>query len=107
MVYDVTSFLEEHPGGDEVIIMASGKDATADFENVGHSSDAREKLKELYIGDIDESTLPVKQQFAPPPPPPAPKQHEESGNSSKVLLYILPLFIFGVAFLFRFYSKSE
>ncbi|KAK8541580.1 hypothetical protein V6N13_137815 [Hibiscus sabdariffa] len=36
-VYNVTKFLEDHPGGDEVLLSATGKDATDDFEDVGHS----------------------------------------------------------------------
>ncbi|KAG5629034.1 hypothetical protein H5410_000751 [Solanum commersonii] len=39
-VYDVTPFMEDHPGGDEVLLSASGKDATNDFEDVGHSDSA-------------------------------------------------------------------
>lgn len=30
-VYDVTQFLEEHPGGDEVILSATGNPPTAHF----------------------------------------------------------------------------
>ncbi|KAI3449301.1 hypothetical protein Pfo_005966 [Paulownia fortunei] len=105
-VYDVTPFLEEHPGGDEVMLMSSGKDATADFEDVGHSDDAQEKMKEFFIGHIDESTLPVKQQHTPPPTASS-TANQDSGDSSKILLYILPLLILGVAFLLRFYSKKE
>ncbi|KAE8708609.1 Cytochrome b5 [Hibiscus syriacus] len=33
-VYDVTPFMEDHPGGDEVLLSATGKDATNDFEDV-------------------------------------------------------------------------
>ncbi|AYV80661.1 MAG: putative Cytochrome b5 [Harvfovirus sp.] len=47
-VYDVTKFLESHPGGKEILIMYSGTDATADFEDIFHSSDA-EKLMEKYL----------------------------------------------------------
>ncbi|KAK6142657.1 hypothetical protein DH2020_023009 [Rehmannia glutinosa] len=104
-VYDVTPFLEEHPGGDEVLIMSTGKDATTDFEDVGHSDDAQEKMKEFLIGDIDESTLPVKQHDATPTI--SPTANRGSGDSSRILLFILPLLILGVAFLMRFYSKKE
>ena len=30
----------------------AGGDATESFEDVGHSSDAREMLKQYYIGDV-------------------------------------------------------
>jgi len=54
-VYDVTKFLEEHPGGEEVLLEQAGKDATENFEDVGHSTDARTMMKEFQIGElIDE-----------------------------------------------------
>ncbi|VDM57926.1 unnamed protein product [Angiostrongylus costaricensis] len=51
-VYDVTIFLSEHPGGLEAITEFAGKDATASFEDVGHSKDAREMTKEYLIGRL-------------------------------------------------------
>ncbi|XP_029464163.1 cytochrome b5 [Rhinatrema bivittatum] len=51
-VYDVTRFVEEHPGGEEVLLEQAGGDATESFEDVGHSPDAREMLKQYYIGDV-------------------------------------------------------
>uniref|UniRef100_A0A8I5KYK4 Cytochrome b5 type B n=1 Tax=Homo sapiens TaxID=9606 RepID=A0A8I5KYK4_HUMAN len=56
-VYDVTRFLNEHPGGEEVLLEQAGVDASESFEDVGHSSDAREMLKQYYIGDIHPSDL--------------------------------------------------
>jgi len=53
-VYDVTKFLDEHPGGEEILFESAGDDATEAFEDVGHSSDAREMLEEYYIGEIAE-----------------------------------------------------
>merc|ERR1711879_1137230 len=49
-VYDVTKFLDEHPGGEEVLIETAGKDASEAFEDVGHSTDAREEDR---IGSVD------------------------------------------------------
>ncbi|XAR71596.1 hypothetical protein NMG60_11017949 [Bertholletia excelsa] len=57
-VYDVTPFMDDHPGGDEVLLSATGKDATNDFEDVGHSDSAREMMEKYYIGEIDVSTFP-------------------------------------------------
>ncbi|NXV16700.1 CYB5B protein, partial [Uria aalge] len=51
-VYDVTRFLEEHPGGEEVLLEQAGKDATESFEDVGHSTDARDMLQQYYIGEV-------------------------------------------------------
>ncbi|KAJ2085755.1 hypothetical protein GGI16_006732, partial [Coemansia sp. S142-1] len=52
-VYDVTKFLDEHPGGEEVILEHAGIDATEAFEDIGHSDDARELLKDYFIGDLE------------------------------------------------------
>ncbi|XP_041455599.1 cytochrome b5-like isoform X2 [Lytechinus variegatus] len=53
-VYDVTDFLDEHPGGEEVMIEQAGGDGSESFEDVGHSSDARELMKDYYIGELAE-----------------------------------------------------
>ena len=42
----------QHPGGEEILVENSGKISTEEFEDVGHSSDAREMMKEYYIGDL-------------------------------------------------------
>ncbi|KAI5468139.1 cytochrome b5-like heme/steroid binding domain-containing protein [Mariannaea sp. PMI_226] len=51
-VYDCTSFIDEHPGGEEVLLDIAGKDATEAFEDVGHSDEAREILQDLSIGNL-------------------------------------------------------
>uniref|UniRef100_A0A182RW11 Cytochrome b5 heme-binding domain-containing protein n=1 Tax=Anopheles funestus TaxID=62324 RepID=A0A182RW11_ANOFN len=49
-VYDVTQYMEDHPGGSELIAEWAGKDGTKDFDDFGHSSDALRLLKTLQIG---------------------------------------------------------
>ena len=49
-VYDVTAFLREHPGGEDVMVEYLGYDATFAFRGVGHSEDALEMLEEFLIG---------------------------------------------------------
>jgi cytochrome b5 len=49
-VFDVTDFLEEHPGGYDIIVASSGRDATQDFDEIGHSSAARDMLKKYKLG---------------------------------------------------------
>jgi cytochrome b involved in lipid metabolism len=52
-VYDVSKFIDEHPGGEEVLLDIGGKDATREFEDVGHSEDAVGILDRLYVGPAD------------------------------------------------------
>mmetsp|Transcript_37968 Transcript_37968/g.98003 ORF Transcript_37968/g.98003 Transcript_37968/m.98003 type:complete len:202 (-) Transcript_37968:46-651(-) len=49
-VYDVTSFVDDHPGGGEIIVDVSGGDATSDFDDVGHSDMARAEMEDLQVG---------------------------------------------------------
>lgn len=53
LVYDVTSYLDEHPGGEEVIADVAGTDATEAFNDIGHSDDAHDILKGLLIGKLE------------------------------------------------------
>lgn len=52
-VYDVTNFLEEHPGGYDIILTVTGRDATQDFEEIGHSPQANGYLKKYLIGKFE------------------------------------------------------
>lgn len=52
VVYDVTPFIDEHPGGHEVLVNAAGKDASEDFDDIGHSLDAKELMKKFEIGEL-------------------------------------------------------
>ncbi|NXY46022.1 CYB5 protein, partial [Ceuthmochares aereus] len=51
-IYDVTKFLDEHPGGEEVLREQAGGDATENFEDVGHSTDARALSETFIVGEI-------------------------------------------------------
>ncbi|KAL5759345.1 hypothetical protein ACOSP7_017870 [Xanthoceras sorbifolium] len=55
-VYDVTKYLDEHPGGDDVVLAATAKDATDEFEDAGHSESAMELLESFCIGELDTSS---------------------------------------------------
>mmetsp|Transcript_5372 Transcript_5372/g.10248 ORF Transcript_5372/g.10248 Transcript_5372/m.10248 type:complete len:267 (+) Transcript_5372:211-1011(+) len=55
-VFDMTSFLDQHPGSSETIIMqGAGKDSTSFFEAVGHSKNARSLAIDKLVQVIDLS----------------------------------------------------
>mmetsp|Transcript_14905 Transcript_14905/g.17952 ORF Transcript_14905/g.17952 Transcript_14905/m.17952 type:complete len:137 (-) Transcript_14905:257-667(-) len=54
-VYDITKYLDDHPGGAEVMLDVAGQDADEFFEDIGHSNDARDELKKHYIGEFKMS----------------------------------------------------
>lgn len=58
-VYDASSFIDQHPGGEEVILESAGTDATGAFDDVGHSDHAIELLKDLYVGEGNPEELKI------------------------------------------------
>lgn len=104
-VYNVAKFLEDHPGGDEVLLAVTGKDATDDFEDVGHSTTARAMMDEYYIGEIDIATIPTKVKYSPPKQPYY-NQDKTSDFIIKLLQFLVPLAILGLAVIVRIYTKS-
>ena len=51
-VYDVTKFIDQHPGGEE-ILKGCGKDATSLFNSVpNHADEGRELLPSYVIGKL-------------------------------------------------------
>ncbi|GAQ91211.1 cytochrome b5 isoform [Klebsormidium nitens] len=50
-VYDVTRFVDSHPGG-PIITSALGRDATREFDEFGHSAYARSLLEPLKVGQL-------------------------------------------------------
>ena len=83
-----------------------GKDASTDFDDVNHSNEAKETMKKYCIGDVDKSTVPVTAKYIPPweKESTAETTKEETGN--KMLVYLIPLLILGVAFFLRFYNNK-
>jgi cytochrome-b5 reductase len=53
-VYDVTKYLEDHPGGSAILIEVAGTDATEAFEEIGHSDEARDELAQYHVGDLPD-----------------------------------------------------
>ncbi|KAG5508374.1 hypothetical protein JIQ42_08112 [Leishmania sp. Namibia] len=54
-VYDVTRFLDLHPGGRDVLLYNAGGDATQAFTENGHSDMAYRMMGKYAIGDLEPS----------------------------------------------------
>ncbi|KMZ64026.1 cytochrome B5-like protein [Zostera marina] len=50
-VYDVTSYVEEHPGGDSILKNA-GRDSTEGFFGPQHGTRVFDIIDDFYIGDL-------------------------------------------------------
>ncbi|KAK4423676.1 cytochrome isoform A [Sesamum alatum] len=106
-VYDVSSYLDEHPGGDDVLLKATGKDATEEFEDAGHSKTARDLMEQYCIGELDQT------------PPPIPeleivsKKQDLKGLPQKVLnlskqYWVVPVTVVGLSVVVGFlYLKKK
>ncbi len=55
-MYDATSFLKEHPGGGDSILLVAGTDATEEFDAI-HSEKAKKQLLSFAIGRL--ATTPI------------------------------------------------
>ncbi|KZV66454.1 hypothetical protein PENSPDRAFT_755719 [Peniophora sp. CONT] len=57
-VYDVTDFLDEHPGGSRIILKYAGKDATAEYEPIHPPNAISDNLPpEKCLGAVDMGTV--------------------------------------------------
>jgi len=100
-VYDVTKFIDEHPGGDEVILTEAGKDATDAFEDVGHSDEARDLLPGMFVGDFEKDSA-LKLSSSNPT-----SNHHSVHNAVETgsnMMYFIPLAVLGAYFAWRFYG---
>jgi cytochrome b involved in lipid metabolism len=52
-VYDVTTYVDQHPGGD-AIFRNAGRDSSAGFHGDQHPDKVNELLPDFYLGDLIE-----------------------------------------------------
>ena len=89
-VYNISSYIDEHPGGEEVILDCAGTDATEAFDDIGHSDEAHEILEKLYLGNLKGAKI-VQAKHAQ-----ASKSDEDSGINFPLIAVGIFLAAFGV-----------
>lgn len=82
-VYDVTKYLDDHPGGAEVMLDVAGQNADEFFEDIGHSKEAREELKKYLIGNYKLDAAALAKMKAD-----AEAKAKQSGNSMVVAVAV-------------------
>lgn len=92
-VYDVTKFLKEHPGGEETLIDVTGVDAKSDFDDVNHSDEAKNLMKEYHIGTVEGKA------------PPKTSGSGAAGTNDLLVKLAVPVIIVGVALAIRYWSN--
>uniref|UniRef100_A0A0E0BQH5 Cytochrome b5 heme-binding domain-containing protein n=1 Tax=Oryza glumipatula TaxID=40148 RepID=A0A0E0BQH5_9ORYZ len=109
-VYDVTKFLEDHPGGEDVLLHASASgDATEAFEDVGHSTSAISMMNNYLIGSIKDYVPPSASEATTiggnDVPPNFRRMPQKKGPPAPntFLDFLLPLFVLGLAFAAWYY----
>ncbi|KAG5933695.1 hypothetical protein E4U60_004330 [Claviceps pazoutovae] len=106
-IYDCAQFIDEHPGGEEVLLDCAGQDATEAFEDVGHSDEARETLDKIQVGVLK------RQPGDPAPKASAPVSSGSSSSSSDTTGFgigVYFLLLVGGAlgyFAFQYMAKQE
>lgn len=93
-VYNVTKYLDDHPGGEEVLLDRAGKDATEDYEDVGHSNEARKALKPMEIGEL------------PPHEREAAKDASSSSGGGSSLGMAIPVLLVAIGAGYYYYSTN-
>lgn len=88
----------------------SEKDATEDFDEIGHSDSAKDMMEKYYIGDFNKGTIPVIKSTPPPRARAARRQADTgaaAGTSSKIIQFLIPLLILALGFAFRYFKKED
>lgn len=69
MVYNVTPYMDYHPGGEEELMKAAGIDGTELFDQVHRWVNYESMLKECLVGRMATTTTTAVKAMVPPPPP--------------------------------------
>ncbi|KAF5586147.1 L-lactate dehydrogenase (cytochrome) [Fusarium subglutinans] len=85
-VWDITHFINEHPGGPEVLLSLAGTDATELYNDV-HAPDIIEDLpRDKLVGLLEESAIsrstPKTTEIDPVPPPTSPTQTNQAPSTA-------------------------
>jgi sulfite reductase alpha subunit-like flavoprotein len=85
-VYDVSTFLNQHPGNPQVLLDVAGQDASAEFDAATHSPEAFEQMQQFLIGEVVTSNDNIVASPSLATSPPSQPKQETPLNSRRVLV---------------------
>ncbi|RHY25302.1 hypothetical protein DYB25_003690 [Aphanomyces astaci] len=89
-VYDFTPFVNDHPGGPELVLTQAGTDVNELFEDIGHTTDALALMDKMCIGTLYE---------APVDPTKAAKANIAGAPFDNYFIYVCVVVVAAVAYL--------
>eukprot|EP00177_Eucheuma_denticulatum_P007269 GFKZ01013237.1.p1 GENE.GFKZ01013237.1~~GFKZ01013237.1.p1 ORF type:complete len:538 (-),score=67.62 GFKZ01013237.1:1189-2802(-) len=114
-VFDITMFVDRHPGGSEILLAAVGRDATDLFLSYHPMTDVPEKLLEKYcIGSLATYEHPVYKKdsgFYKEAAAEVKKYFEATGKNSKdpwgMVMRMAPVYIVSTACYYSLYARDD
>ncbi|KAK8704442.1 hypothetical protein V6N13_048064 [Hibiscus sabdariffa] len=98
-VLNVTKFLEEHLGGEEVLLESAGKDATKEFDDIGHSTPAKNLAFKYQAASTEE---PIKREMSA-----SVIRDEHRPKYAGLLEFIVPLSVAASYCCYRYLTKGS
>ncbi len=102
LVYDTTKFLEDHPGGPEIMVSNAGTDATNEFEQVFHSQQARQQLSDYVVGILDTYKGDLDAAVKSSSQPSGSSTSTTTSTGTNPMIYAIPVIIIAAAVVYQF-----
>ncbi|KAJ3498262.1 hypothetical protein NLG97_g1261 [Lecanicillium saksenae] len=106
-VYDVTKYLEDHPGGAEVLAEAAGTDATEAFDNAGHSEDAFDIMETFQVGTLKGYKKKPQRKAIVVTPAPKAQKSAAAGKAQSLVSKLANFGLFSLAVTGVFYGARH
>ena len=88
----------------------AGKDATADFEDIGHTDSAKELMPQYCIGEVDAATIPAKLTYDVVTKDASRSEKattSAAGAWATLLQLAVPVLLLALAFALQNYTKAK
>lgn len=74
---------------------------------MGHSQNARDMLKDYYVGDIDVNTMPQKGQYKPSSSSGSGSTQASGSSSNTTAMLVLPVLILVLAYALYYFATKD